>query len=801
MKKYKKLILLPGLLAALFLARAALPETAAASASDFQLNGSTLVKYDGGAETVAVPASVRTVGQSAFEGRNLLRKVILPDSVTTIESYAFWGCQNLETVQLGKGLTEIGDYAFANATGLKNVEIPANVQSIGISAFAGCASLTDLTIPASVTFIHATAFDGCGQLTIHAEDGSYAAQYAEELAKRQAQAGNGRAADLAGSAEGAGNGETAAADLAGSIEGAGSGNGETAAAGLAGSIEAADANPSSEIGAAAGNPSADGGGNVLGDTHVVGNQAVLLWDHTGLSVRNAEVSDPSRQAQGSPADAGAQEADTGDVQGADGGNLPKYRLVEHRILADGAYYGDTEKTISNLPIGIEEIGRFSFARSALRQITLPSGVQTIGYGAFYHCDDLETVNLPESVRSVEPKAFANTLWVKRFLESADSDFLISGGVLVAYRGRESDVVLPEGIRVIAAEVFAGHEEITSVTLPDSLRVVGEGAFWDCGNLRRILGGTQLEQVKDRAFGGCPVDTIRLADTVEQIGLGAFAASGEAAPGASVRTAVFQSARLPKISYETTAQRLSNADFRQAPLQGVLFAVVEPQVTGEELADTVLGGAITPFQGLIGSIGEDGKLHCRYTNLTPEELSGLSVPETVLVDGRNYEVADVGLIQSLEIQKSRPEPGSIVATGAVDGVSAFLDGATDGEETAAWDGAASGYELRLDVPADTGRLAAAYERSFHKALPGDTVVYDVTLLDGKSGVPIAALGKQSLTVTMPVPEGLSGRELKVFTLDRNGQLETVAATVEQTGEGGKVTFRLRSVTWCAFCPAE
>ena len=87
-----------------------------------------------------------------------------------------------------------------------------------------------------------------------------------------------------------------------------------------------------------------------------------------------------------------------------------------------------------------------------------------------------------------------------------------------------------------------------------------------------------------------------------------------------------------------------------------------------------------------------------------------------------------------------------------------------------------YEI---VPMDRSHLSqiAALEqaciRSFKTSLPENMAVYDLTLLDS-GAVPITKLGRQTLTVILPLPEHLSGQRLQVLTLDRNGQPELLAA---------------------------
>lgn len=96
------------------------------------------------------------------------------------------------------------------------------------------------------------------------------------------------------------------------------------------------------------------------------------------------------------------------------------------------------------------------------------------------------------------------------------------GILLAYKGKEAQVRIPEGIRQIGPEVFQGHTEITSLTLPDSLEIIGEAAFADCDNLRQVSGMSGVRIIRDRAFYHCPLEWVVLPASVESVGLGAFA---------------------------------------------------------------------------------------------------------------------------------------------------------------------------------------------------------------------------------------------------------------------------------------
>ncbi|MDR3115883.1 MAG: leucine-rich repeat domain-containing protein [Treponema sp.] len=77
----------------------------------FIIEGSLLVKYDGGEDAPGIPEGITAIGKEAFYGVKL-HSIVIPE-----------------------GITVIGEYAFAH-TKLEEVHIPATVTAIGEGAFA-----------------------------------------------------------------------------------------------------------------------------------------------------------------------------------------------------------------------------------------------------------------------------------------------------------------------------------------------------------------------------------------------------------------------------------------------------------------------------------------------------------------------------------------------------------------------------------------------------------------------------------------------------------------------------------------
>lgn len=144
---------------------------------------------------------------------------------------------------------------------------------------------------------------------------------------------------------------------------------------------------------------------------------------------------------------------------------------------------------------------------------------SIGYGAFYHCDDLADIEIPSTVTEIEPSAFAETKWMKNQGKDRANPFTVVGdGILIAYGGMGSQIRIPNGVKQIGAEAFKGNTRITGVIFPSSVTVIGEDAFAGCSSLTSISGGDYLEEIRDRAFEGCPLSTIKIPAYVEKVGL-------------------------------------------------------------------------------------------------------------------------------------------------------------------------------------------------------------------------------------------------------------------------------------------
>lgn len=686
-----------------------------------------------------------------------------PSTVETIYPYSFWGVKNLERTVLSQKLHEISPYAFSNCEALQGIEIPYSVYRIEMKAFENCNNLEEVIIHPSVNYIHDSAFDGCRKLEIKAEEGTTGYEFAQ--AHPVTNAANTEYEETANSSDT----ESANQQPQGT---------QNSSSGSQNNMQS-QTDPLET-------PEDD---SVVGKTRVVGRNAVILIDGSKQTVHgngsqktddvipdNSEVSETIDQMNSIL---------SGNEETA--APLPKEEVAGNSI-ASQAYYDREDLEKYDIAADITAIGDFAFARSGLKEITIPENVTRIGYGAFYHCSDLDTVSIPDSVTEIEPSAFEETKWLSDWIKNGKDDFLIAGdGFLLAYKGKSKTVTLPAEAKYICAGVFQEHSEIETVTLPNNLLVVGEGAFESCTSLKTISGGSKLEKIKDRAFAGCPIDTIRIPASVKEIGLRAFDFS-DTGKDASSRTVVFLGDTLPVLSYEKTATRLSNKEYRKLALQDVDVAVVKDTV--QNFDNTILDADSYGFRGTVcrAKIEGDtvgGPLTAAYCSVIPDSSGNAAIPASALISGKEYSISNSHNVVSMLLGKTE----AVIPAGFVYVESWNREIADANVMSAIIDGDNGVYRVVINTADESAKenIINAYSSVYGSASGISMNIFDVSCREENNNIPITRLGTKKMYLTLPLPSGISTSNLHAVCLDEDGQLEELSCELTQTN--GKTAVKL------------
>lgn len=169
----------------------------------------------------------------------------------------------------------------------------------------------------------------------------------------------------------------------------------------------------------------------------------------------------------SPAGMEEARADTGTPDGI------AYRIEDGSVTITDYRGTDRELVIPDNIDGVKvtSIGSSAFYRcDNLERVTLPEGVASIGYGAFWACSNLKSVVIPASVTSIGENAF-----------SACSSL--------------TSVIIPEGVTSIGEGAFFYCSSLKSITIPKSVKSIGLNPFHKCDQLQIYYAGSQKQWKK------------------------------------------------------------------------------------------------------------------------------------------------------------------------------------------------------------------------------------------------------------------------------------------------------------------
>ncbi len=460
--------------------------------------------------TITFPNSLQQIEEAAFYGCSNLKSVVIPNSETNLRESIFQNCTSLESVTLPSSITEIPSAIFGGCTSLTTIEIPNTVTFIGNGAFSG-SGLTSIEIPASVTEIASFAFqdcDGLETITIPAtveKVQSWVFRGCDNLTINCCVTSipttwstywNDNVDFNLGSCGGEQT-WTVTVSANNSSYGSVSGGG-TYANGSTVTITATPADSYKFVKWSNGLTSTTANIIVTSDTTIVAEFAEMSLQYEVTSSNTVQV-----------------------VHSEDYKNLTEI-VIPETVVINGktytvtsigyeAFYNCNQITSVVIPNTITSIGTSAFDGCAkLKAVTIPNSVDMLGWYVFYRCSSLTGINV----------------------ESGNNSFSSENGVvfskdkktLVFYPCGKKDASysIPESVTRIGPESFSGNKNLKSVIIPNSVKIIGDGAFRHCDNLMTIDIPNSVTTIENNAFIECVgLTTVSISESVANIGSGVF----------------------------------------------------------------------------------------------------------------------------------------------------------------------------------------------------------------------------------------------------------------------------------------
>ena len=416
-----------------------------------------------------------------------IQRIEIKEGVTGIGNYAFSGCRNLWDVMIPSGLTSFGDHAFENCSYLSAVQIPEGVTGIGESAFAGCSSLLHAVIPSTVTSIGDSAFSGCAIRDVTIPEGVTSiggAAFSDCVSVESVTIPEGVTAIGARAFRNCPS--LTRVTIPSSVTSIGEGA-FGSCSGLKKVVFRRDAGSTSPF-ACGTDPFADTDPGIR--MYCYKNSAPHSWaSANGYTTVCYE-----------------------DLHGT-WGSL-SWTLEEGALTISGS------GNMDDFAYDSEDAWRD--CSMLIRSAVIQDGVTSIGRFAFYNCEYLASVTIPESMKSVADYAFVDTChvdevhipsigaWLSISFGNGDSipgtlglDYEKSFVTCLYVGGTEvTSAVIPEGVTAIRDYAFASCGHFTEITIPEGVTSIGDAAFADCWSLTELTLPQSVSSIGDYAFTGC-----------------------------------------------------------------------------------------------------------------------------------------------------------------------------------------------------------------------------------------------------------------------------------------------------------
>jgi len=174
--------------------------------------------------------------------------------------------------------------------------------------------------------------------------------------------------------------------------------------------------------------------------------------------------------------------------------VPNYvEGIDYKVTTLGSTMFNSSQIIKSVQIeeGIEVIESAFYCCDNLEYVKLPESLTTLNSAAFRE-SGIKELFIPKNVNSIEYNSFMQTVNLEKIeVDSANTKYysqnncIIERGTNRLIKGSGSIIDIPNGVVTIGEYAFFGDESIKKLTIPSSIQTIEDNAFTSCSHILEL----------------------------------------------------------------------------------------------------------------------------------------------------------------------------------------------------------------------------------------------------------------------------------------------------------------------------
>jgi len=167
--------------------------------------------------------------------------------------------------------------------------------------------------------------------------------------------------------------------------------------------------------------------------------------------------------------------------------IPKTLAGNEVVSIESSAFSNCDKITSVIiPDTVTSIYHYAFGNcTELTSVTIPDSVTYLEGGIFNGCSKLVDIDLPDVGIDISNYAFDNTALYNDSNNWENGVLYVDNHLIVAKSSVSSHYEIKDGTKSIACYAFYNRDNLTSITIPNSVSCIGSYAFGGCNNLKNV----------------------------------------------------------------------------------------------------------------------------------------------------------------------------------------------------------------------------------------------------------------------------------------------------------------------------